>query len=240
MSMKPVLSVAVLGVAVACGGSVDVPVVDPPIQGVCVTSVIVNPSSATLLQGDSLRLTAGACFIAPSAWTWTSSNPSVVSVARETGVVHALSAGTVTITARAIADTNVRGAAIISVSTGASDLLITIKSVSYVSNGRPVNLDSLAGVIQVDASASTLSAGSQTAELVISRGSNDTVVAIATSPAPVPQNYTHSLRWNTDARDAAGSRVFGNGVVLFRVRFRESTSSTVANSTIQQGTLKNP
>jgi uncharacterized protein YjdB len=73
------------------------------VSSVPVASVLVAPSAANMLVGDTVRLTAttqdaAGTVLAGRAITWSSSNPSVVTVS-STGLATGASAGTATITA---------------------------------------------------------------------------------------------------------------------------------------------
>lgn len=80
----------------------------------CVGSVEVVPASAVLHVGDTLRLQAAACGVT-TGWTWQSADTLVASIDPSTGVARAQRPGTATLSARARADSVIRGAALLTV-----------------------------------------------------------------------------------------------------------------------------
>lgn len=85
-------------------------------MSVCVGGPTVNPSTATLHLGDTLRLRASLGCLPPTATgvRWTSSNDSIA-VVDSAGLVRAMSRGAVTIILSAVVDPNIKGAAAITV-----------------------------------------------------------------------------------------------------------------------------
>ncbi len=100
---RPLFAAGIFVLLAACGGGSDDKggVTDPPPQPV-VTSVAVSPSSAVLTIGADRQLSATASGssgpITGRATTWSSSAAAVASVSN-TGLVHAVAAGTATISA---------------------------------------------------------------------------------------------------------------------------------------------
>ncbi len=94
------IAVLALALATACADTSTAPPVTPPRP---VASVVVSPATRTLLTGDEQRyaarvLDANGQDITDRTITWSSSNPSVASVATD-GLVTALQPGTVSINA---------------------------------------------------------------------------------------------------------------------------------------------
>jgi hypothetical protein len=111
------ISVTFAAVTVACGAD-RVAQSNPRLDTVstCLSSVTVNPATATLHPGDTLRLHADACRIPSSTgWWWRSSDTVVAAIDSAGGLVLARSRGTATMTARALSDPNVSALALVNV-----------------------------------------------------------------------------------------------------------------------------
>ncbi len=117
--MKAPLSVLVAGavaglvVTVSCGRS-ERAATDPTFEvGCALIGPHVNPSSATLHPGDTLRVSAmeTACDGTISAvFRWTTSDTSVATVGPSDGLVRARGRGTATIIASDVRDLSIKGA----------------------------------------------------------------------------------------------------------------------------------
>jgi Big-like domain-containing protein len=126
--MKPVLLASLLACvlgALACSTGKDAPVAvvgcDPLIH-----SVDVSPTTAAILIGMTVTLAASvdACPGVPRSVVWSTSDPSIATV-DSIGAVTARATGRTRIIAAVSADTNVKGAATITVIRG--DLFQTAK-----------------------------------------------------------------------------------------------------------------
>ena len=110
------LAVACLGVMAAeCGD-------DPPPGAVNIMptqpiSVMVAPSTVTLMVGLTRQLTATVTGTSNAAVTWSSSNANVAAVTAE-GLVRGVSPGMTTVVAASVVDPNIRGAATVTVGAG--------------------------------------------------------------------------------------------------------------------------
>jgi uncharacterized protein YjdB len=116
--MRILLTLAALGI-LACDRTPTAAKVDTaasPDQ--CLSGAVVHPASATLLAGDTVRLSVSACNGSPAlggTFGWHSSNPAIASVDSLSGLVHARAVGSATIIASQISDQTLKGAAAITV-----------------------------------------------------------------------------------------------------------------------------
>jgi len=118
MMMKPVLLapfLACLLSALACSRGKDAPV-GPVACDPLIRSVDVNPTTAAVPIGTTAMLAASvdACPGVPRSVVWSTSNQSIATV-DSTGVVTGRAAGMARVVAAVRADTNVKGAATITV-----------------------------------------------------------------------------------------------------------------------------
>src|SRR5688572_32610063 len=149
----------VAGVA-ACGD--DVTVAPPPNQGV--QSVTVGPTGVTISVGQTLQMAAAVNADAGIATTvtWTSSNPATASVNPTSGLVTGVASGSVAITACSTVATGVCGQATVTVA-ASTPAVISIKSITTGSSLTPVNINNVAGQIEVTMN---LDSGTQTVSSV--------------------------------------------------------------------------
>jgi len=114
-----------------------------------VRSVTISPNNAIVPTGQTLQLVANVDANAGVARTvtWSSSAPAVATVSA-TGVVTGVTAGTATIIARATADTSIFGAAAITVR-DPIPASISIAAITTGTLGTPVNINNVAGQIEV-------------------------------------------------------------------------------------------
>src|SRR5688572_9156383 len=149
----------VAGVA-ACGD--DVTVAPPPNQGV--QSVTVGPTGVTISVGQTLQMAAAVNADAGVATTvtWTSSNPATASVNPTTGLVTGVASGSVAITACSTVATGVCGQATVTVA-ATTPAVISIKSITTGATNVPVNINNVAGQIEVTMN---LDSGTQTVSSV--------------------------------------------------------------------------
>ena len=149
----------VAGVA-ACGD--DVTVAPPPNQGV--QSVTVGPTGVTISVGQTLQMAAAVNADAGVATTvtWTSSNPATASVNPTSGLVTGVASGSVAITACSTVATGVCGQATVTVAS-TTPAVISIKSITAGNTNTPVNINNVAGQIEVTMN---LDSGTQTVSSV--------------------------------------------------------------------------
>jgi Bacterial surface proteins containing Ig-like domains len=149
----------VAGVA-ACGD--DVTVAPPPNQGV--QSVTVGPTGVTISVGQTLQMAAAVNADAGVATTvtWTSSNPATASVNPTSGLVTGVASGSVAITACSTVATGVCGQATVTVA-ATTPAVISIKSITFGTSNTPVNINNVAGQIEVTMN---LDSGTQTVSSV--------------------------------------------------------------------------
>jgi hypothetical protein len=149
----------VAGVA-ACGD--DVTVAPPPNQGV--QSVTVGPTGVTIAVGQTLQMAAAVNADAGIATTvtWTSSNPATASVDPASGLVTGIASGSVAITACSTVATGVCGQATVTVAS-TTPAVISIKSITVGNSNVPVNINNVAGQIEVTMN---LDSGTQTVSSV--------------------------------------------------------------------------
>ena len=112
--MRSLLFVAALVAVGACGATAS-DAVSPTDSAVCITiGPSVRPNFATLHPGDTLRASASLPSCTAGAITptfrWASSDSSVALVDSLSGLIRARALGTVTISAAATLDRNVKGA----------------------------------------------------------------------------------------------------------------------------------
>lgn len=158
----------------ACGDKVTVP---PPVQQTVdsvVHSVTVSPPSATIAVGGKIILAASVdagAGVSNRTVTWSTSDATVATVGTD-GTVTGVKAGTVSITASAVANPAVKGASAITVGGGGGGP-VTVLISAINQNGLPANLAAAAGqldvVLDVDAGGqalksvqATLTCGKQT------------------------------------------------------------------------------
>jgi hypothetical protein len=112
MSKRVLLAlIGVLGVGCADTHVPSHPSADATAR-ICVSSVEVRPLTATLRIGDTARFQVAACGV--TGWRWRATDTLVAIVLDSTGgLVQARGAGTTTLIARALVDSTVRGAALI-------------------------------------------------------------------------------------------------------------------------------
>jgi hypothetical protein len=115
---RSVVIAALALAATACGA--DRPVgTTPPVDSLvgCIGLIAVNPATATLHAGDTLRLkiTGGSNCNSISQWRWRTSDTLVATIDSIEGVVRAKSRGVTTAIAEALLDRNIKGAAAITV-----------------------------------------------------------------------------------------------------------------------------
>ena len=113
--MKSLLFVAALVAVGACGATASDAVTPIDSPGCTLPGPTVRPNPATLHPGDTLRASASmpSCPLDPPVTTtfrWASSDSSVASVDSLSGLIRARALGTVTISAAATLDRNVKGA----------------------------------------------------------------------------------------------------------------------------------
>ena len=101
-----------------------------------VTGVTLSPSTATIFSGQKVQLTptVTATGFANKAVVYESSDPTVATV-DATGLVTAIKAGSVTITATSVADDSVSGTATITVSSGISSVSVSPQTKTIAEGG---------------------------------------------------------------------------------------------------------
>ena len=108
MNLFSQMLVAVVSVGIVAGckdtESVELVVVPPSTM---LSEITVTPASVTLIPGDTFRLRV----LYSGAVRWSTSNPQITDLDSLTGLVLAKATGNVTVVARVVADTNLRGAA---------------------------------------------------------------------------------------------------------------------------------
>lgn len=119
------------------------------VTGLGVRSVRVSPDNAIVPTGSTLQLVANVDADAGVARTvtWASSNAAVATVSTS-GVVTGVSAGTAAITATSTVDNTVSGAAAITVR-NPTPATVSIASITTGTLGTPVNVNNVAGQIEV-------------------------------------------------------------------------------------------
>ena len=240
----------------ACGDKVNIiqptsTTVTPVVRGVTVT-----PNSVPNLQvGASVTLSASVdadAGVTDRTVTWASSDATVASV-DATGKVTGVKAGTVTISAAAKADPNVKGAALVTVGGAGANPIVTISSINNTicglggCNSVPANLSGAAGqldvILNVDANGQALKSVSATMKcgndsVTQTQTISTNVAALDASEAAAPV----TLSFNTAAFtiNSAGAAIVAlhNGQCTLSATATTSTSQGATNTT--QLTLANP
>ena len=245
---------ALAGLA-ACGDKVSV--VQPTSGAGVVRRVTVTPDNvpslavgATVTLAASVEADAG---VTDRTVTWSSSDATVATVDAATGVVKGVKAGTVTITAAAKADPNVKGAALVTVGGGGGSAVptVTLSNINQTvcgiagCNSVPANLTNVAGQVDVTLNVesngqalrsvqATMTCGttSVTQTQTIS-GTNVAPIAAEAAAAPV------TLSFNTAAfNTTTGAPALRNGQCTISAS-ATTTSGTQSASTSQSFTLNN-
>ncbi|MEP6495654.1 MAG: Ig-like domain-containing protein, partial [bacterium] len=142
----------------ACGDKVTVPPQTTTPPDAVVHSVTVSPNAIpNLAIGGKVTLAASVdagAGVTVRTVTWSSSDATVASVGTD-GTVTGVKAGTVTITAAATADPNVKGAAVVTVAAASPAPTVTISSINNTicgaggCNSVPANLGAAAGQLDI-------------------------------------------------------------------------------------------
>jgi len=237
----------------ACGDKVNVVAPQSPTVSSVVHSVTVSPNTIANLQvGSSVTLAASVdadAGVTTRTVTWSSSDATVASVDAG-GKVTGVKSGTVTITAAATADPNVKGAAVVTVTPNAGTAIptVTISQLNVLNPATgteiPAQLNNVFGqldvVLNVDANGgvlktitATLKCGTDSLTTTQSVGSNLAPIAADAAAAPV------TLSFPTAQFSAAGVAALHNGTcqVSAIATSASGTQSTAANSA--QFTLNN-
>ncbi|HEX8944117.1 MAG TPA: Ig-like domain-containing protein, partial [Gemmatimonadaceae bacterium] len=212
-----------------------------PTQDSTVTAVTVSPPTATLNVGDKILLVATVT-AGPGQTNrnvvWTTGNAAVATVDAN-GNVTAVGGGTTSIVATSSANSNVKGAAAITVGAVVQPT-VTISTINQTTaaGSVPATLSNVAGqldvTLNVDAGTQKLSK----VDLIMNCGGADTVVAtqsIASGDvAPLAAEASSSpvtLSFNTGAFNATnGSVAFKNGACTLKGRATTTTGVIVASS----------
>jgi len=244
----------------ACGDKVDV--VGPPSQtvGTNVISVTVSPSNVPMNVGDKVTLAASVnaeAGVTNRTVTWSSSNTTVADVDAN-GVVTAKAVGTASIVASAVANTAIKGAAVVTVGGGSpgGPAVISISSINQTTcglggcNSVPANLGNVAGQVDVTLNVDPGSQRLLDVALLMNCGGADTVVAITTlasanvAPEAVESAAPVTLSFNTaQFNSTSGATAFKNGQCTLKARTRTNTTAggtvTTTTTTGQAITLNN-
>lgn len=230
--MSKVLGVSmfVAGIGLAgCGEPTVQPIPDASVVGVTVA-----PSTAVLLRGDRINLTANVS-AGPGQSNlrvrWTSANPAVASV-DSNGVVSALAGGVSTITATSLADSRFSGSCAVVVTMGSP---ITIAGIN--DDGRPADLTNLSGNIDVIVNVDNSSNLVLRVDAVLTGEKGDTTVAsYSPSGSTTPAIARLSVAPTTLSFNTLGLK---NGQYSLRVRATLQNGAIDASSLVAL-TIKNP
>jgi hypothetical protein len=213
---------------VGCGDKIA----SAPNPAKSVTGVTVLPATLSISPGQ--RFTLNAVVTAGPQQSnlrvrWTSSQPAVASV-DSNGVVSSIAAGLTTITATSLADTLYSGSCAVVVAGGPKGT-ITIQGIN--DDGRPADLSSLSGkidvIVNVESSAPTVAR----VEALLTRDAIDSVVASFSPGGSTAQTTAEST---TLSFSTIGLK---NGQYLLRVRVTLTNGSAVVSAAVQL-TVKNP
>lgn len=236
----------------ACGDKVTVP--PPAATDSVVHSVTVSPPSANMNVGDKVQFGASVdagAGISDRTVKWSSSNSAVATV-DQTGLVTAVAAGTASILATSNANTQVSGAAVVTVSAG-TPAALSFSSFTQtqcdpftgVCNTAAANLNNVANQLDVNVN---LDAGTQKVtevDLIMNCGGADTIVAKQTfasadvAPEVEASASVIDLPVNTAAFNAtSGAPAFKNGACTLKTQAVVAGGKIVANAS-QGITLNN-
>jgi uncharacterized protein YjdB len=212
---------------VGCGDKIA----SEPNPAKSVSGVAVLPATLSISPGQKFTLNA-VVTAGPEQSNlrvrWRSSQPAVASV-DSNGVVSSIAAGLTTITATSLADTLYSGSCAVLVF--AWNGTITIQGIN--DDGRPADLSSLSGkidvIVNVESSAPTVAR----VEALLTRDAIDSVVA---SFSPGGSTAQTTAEPTTLSFSTMGLK---NGQYLLRVRLTLTNGSAVASATVQL-TIKNP
>ena len=133
--------------------------------GCVINSVAISPASAQLTVGQTLTLAASIsgvdCIESDLGATWSSGDAAIATVSA-TGVVTAVAAGTTTIVGKSAKDPTKQAAMSVQV-TVPSPVTISIQSITQGGLGVPINLNNVAGQIEITLN---VDAGGQAVEKV--------------------------------------------------------------------------
>jgi hypothetical protein len=234
-----------------------------------VRSVTVSPASLNLNPGDKATLAASVnadAGITDRTVTWSTSDATIATVDATSGLVTAVKAGNVTITAAAKADLNVKGAASVTVGGGvtvgapATITISTINTTRCDINGGctsvPANLGNVNGQIDVTVNVDPGNARLVGVDLIMNCSGNgnsgaDTVIAtqslasanVAPSAAEAASAPV-TMSFNTASfNSTTGATAFKNGQCTLKARARTNLVAggpiTTTTSTAQTFTLNN-
>lgn len=243
--------IGMLGIAslTACGDKVP----SGPTGGGGVHSVTVTPPSANMNVGDKVTFAASVdAEGSDRTVTWSSSNTAVATVDATTGAATAVAAGTASIIAKANADPNVQGAAVVTVAAGVAPT-VTIgqinttvcSTITGTCSSVPATLNNVANQLDVTLNVDAGTAKLAGVDLILNCG-KDTVVATqnlsSADLAPISAEDATApvtLSFNTAAFNSlTGTPAFKNGQCTIKAAARLQNGTVVASST-QQLTLNN-
>ena len=246
LSFVGLLAIAGASFATACGDKVTVPPAQA--QDSVVHSVTVSPPSASLNIGDKFQFGASVDAgpgVTDRTVTWSSSNSAVASV-DQTGLVTAVAAGNASIVATSKANTQVSGAASVTVAAvvHASVTIGQINQTTCVVGGGcasvPAQLGNVANQLDVTLNVDPGTEKVSEVDLLMNCGGADTLVGKQTfasaDVAPVVDDASSpvTISFNTAAfSPTTGAVAFKNGVCTLKAKAITTTGTQSAVSSTQ-------